>query len=157
MNKPLAEYIQDLKRKTGCSIAEISADTGLSEYTLDALESGRICASKAEVFLLANYFNFDESELMRINQADRIARESNCDQAVSNGPTSSLVNNAPIASKRIQRMKHDLALLNTKPIYVKFYTPCAELRPYIESIVYCRGHNLDYSFEKVLPDGTSQM
>ncbi|WP_194831409.1 AraC family transcriptional regulator [Prolixibacter sp. NT017] len=37
------------------------------------------------------------------------------------------------------------------------HEPSASLSQYIDSITYCRGHNLDYPFEKIIPDGTVQL
>jgi AraC-like DNA-binding protein len=54
-------------------------------------------------------------------------------------------------------MKRDLGLLETRPLNVKLHMPVPPLRPFIDSIVYCKGHDLGHSFERTLPDGTSQL
>jgi AraC-like DNA-binding protein len=40
---------------------------------------------------------------------------------------------------------------------VKLQLPAPPLRTFIESIVYCKGHNLGHEFESALPDGTAQL
>ncbi|HEX6224105.1 MAG TPA: helix-turn-helix domain-containing protein, partial [Chryseolinea sp.] len=61
------------------------------------------------------------------------------------------------SARRIDNIKRDLALLAERPLTMKFHLPAPPLNPFIESIIYCKDHNLGHSFERTLPDGSAQL
>jgi len=137
----------------------LSQSTGICEQDLKKLEGGSVHASRDQVFRLASYFDVSERGFLRINQVSRITLETagyHQSRGVKKGQPI-LFKNSPLCNKRIDNMKRNLRLLETRPLQVKMHVPVPPLPPYIDSIVYCKGHELGHPFESALPDGTTQL
>ena len=159
MNQSFGLQLNAMRNARSISADNLSQHTGITAADLKKLENGTMFASRDQVFRLASYFDVNESEFLRLNQATRITAET----SGKNEPrflkkTSSVLSgNAPLRSKRLDNMKRDLDLLKARTMTVKLHMPIPQLRPFVESIVYCEGHDLGYPFECTLPDGTTQL
>lgn len=160
MNRSFGFHINAMRSARKTSILTLSQSTGISEDDLKRVENGTRPASKDQVLRLASHFGASEVEFLRLNHATRMTLETagrTTSGRSSKTRHSILPKNSPLCRKRIENMKRELALLETRPFTVKWHEPVPALRPFIDSIVYCKGHDLVYSFERTVPDGTSQL
>lgn len=159
MSHSFGLYVNRVRSARKVSIADVARHTGIRESDLAKVESGRICATKDIVLLLADYFEENESELLRLNQVSKITRKTT--NLPGNGQVrerqTPFFKNSLKSAKRIDNIERDLALLIERPVAMKFHRPATPLKPFIESITFCKGHNLGHSFERTLPDGSAQL
>lgn len=159
MERTFGVHINAMRSERSISTDDLSRHTGISREHLSKLENGKIFASRDQVFRLASYFDVNESEFLKLNQATRITAETrdwNAGRSLRK-KSSVLSNNAILCARRVDNMKRDLDLLKVRTVTVKLHTPLPQLRPFVDSIVYCEGHELGRPFESSLPDGTTQL
>ena len=100
----------------------------------------------------------DESEIIKLNQLTKIFVETgDVHASLSQRNQSLLFKHARLATERIENMKKDLSFLESWNVCVKLHVPSPALFAFIDSIVYCKGHNLGREYETTIPDGTAQM
>lgn len=159
MNRSFGAHINSMRTACGISIQALAQRTGILEQDLKELEAGTAYAAKDQVFRLACYFGESESELLRLSQASRIRLETAAQPCATSfkKKQSILIKNAPLCGRRIENIQRDLSLLEMLSPSIRLHMPMNQLRPFIDSIVYCKGHNLGHPFERSLPDGTSQL
>lgn len=159
MNQTFGLHIRSRREAGMASVHDLCLGTGIALNEIQNIEAGAVCATKEQVFRLANFFNCNARDFLRLNQVNRIALETTgCHTGQSVGQyRSAFFKNSPLATRRIENMQRELNSLESGAFNVKFHIPRPELSVYIESIVYCKGHNLGHLFEKVLPDGAAQL
>jgi AraC-like DNA-binding protein/transcriptional regulator with XRE-family HTH domain len=141
------EYIRELWHKKGSPISDIASATGILPSLLNQIINGKANPTKEQVFRLAGYFNADVREMLVVYEQERLFTEQKSASHFA----------ASVSSKRSRNMMEYLLKLKENHLEIKHWKPGYPLNLYIESIIYCNGHNLDYPFEKVLPDGTVQL
>lgn len=142
------KYIKDVRTERQESQEDVAYCLSVGSDFISKLENGHIYATKEHLFKLSSYFDHDINDMLVAYQKDRIFSE------VKKG---NRLSNTLISFKRNQNMKRTLSQLCKGQIQVKLHKPSYPLNSYIENIVYCKGHNLDNSFEKMLPDGSVQL
>ncbi len=158
MTQSFGSYISDLRRTRSISLTDVVNGTGITEASLRKLESGKVYASKEQVFRLAGFFNVAEHEVLRLSQENRIHLETA--HYIKHG---SFTKRHPTPGgngsydRRIANLQRDLEVLGTRAVSIRLHVPAPELGPLIDSIVYCKGHELGHPFEVTLPDGSSQL
>lgn len=154
-------YIQELRIKKGRDLQDVASYLEITPALLSKVEKGRVNATKAQVFQLAGYFGVDTKEMLIIYQRGRIIAETKDSHKTESLPAgkakSCLTRNRGIASRRYQHMIHTLSKLRESQLQVKLYKPAYPLNLYIDNILYCKEHQLDHTFEKILPDGGVQL
>ena len=156
MQQFFGSYINGVRNARKISIAALAMNTGMSENDLANLERGTICASKEMVVRLANYFGESETEFLKKNQASKVTSQKVV-SPVNEHQIPFFKNSKKTAKKRIENIERDLNLLAIHPLTMKFHQTAAPVNQFIESIIYCQGHNLGHSFERTIPDGTAQL
>lgn len=159
MAQSFGSYITTIRNGHKVSMSDLAQETGIVLSDFEKIEKGLIHPSKDEIFRLANYLKFDVSEFLHRSQESRINCELNMhgDGKTCINGHASLVRSPALYARRIENMKRDLSRLANQPVIVKLHEPAVPLRTFIDSIVYCQGHDLGYPFETALPDGTSQL
>src|SRR5690606_19580136 len=153
MSQVFGSYINTIRNAHQVSIFALAQGTGLSFKDLERIEKGLIHASKDQIFRLANYFKLDVRELLLLSQESRVNDLSkHGGRETSEKHRASLMRSPALYARRIENMQRDLSRLTDQPINIKFHEPAAPLRPFINSIVYCQGHDLGHPFERALPD-----
>lgn len=160
--KSIGPYLRKLRLDKGDTIQEIASNLDIEPDLLYNIEKGQANATKIQVVKFASYFGIDEKEMLITYQCNRILSEIGDNEitegAVQKGKTMScLLKSKEKASRRYQNMMHELLQLLNGQMDVKFHKPSYPLNQYIESMVYYSGHNLDYTYEKILPDGVVQL
>lgn len=157
----VGQYIRVLRNEKGCALQDVASYLELAPDLLDKIERGKRNITKGRIFDLAGYFEVNENDLLVRYQEERILSELHnskfSERIGRTRQTRSTTGNHPDLAKRHQNMIHELSRLRERKIQVKAHKPAYPLSLYIENIIYCDGHNLDYGVEKVMPDGTVQL
>lgn len=143
MDQSFGFHIRKIRNDGGISVGDLAHRTGISEGEIHKIEAGAITASRDQVFRLANHFNADENDIIKLNQVTKIQ--------------SAPFKHSRLATERIDNMKKDLSFLESRNVIVRMHVPTPALVPFIESILYCKGHNLGRAYETAIPDGTAQL
>jgi len=133
----VGQYIQQLRKEV--PIWEIASTIGMSTELLAKIMQGKIHATREQLFSLSSCFKINFKDLMINYQSERLLSETKTHP------------------KRQLNMMEYLSKLRTSNIQIRHHRPSFPLNQSIESIIYCKGHNLDYPFETVNPDGTVQL
>ncbi len=159
MHQTFGTHIKAMRNARRIPISIVAQRTGIGLEDLAKIESGRIYASFDQLFRLADYFGVREAQFLQLNQLSRIKSELSGHHCgtIARIHKCRPVKNFTLSAKRIENMKRDLSILEESAVSVKLHIPDPQLRPFINSIVYCKGHDLGHPFEKALPDGTSQL
>lgn len=159
MNRSFGFHINAMRITRGISIPVLAQNIGITEEDLKKLETGTFHASKDQILRLASYFEVSEREFLQLDRASRIESETAepRDTTLFKKSPSALLKNSVLGARRIENMQRDLNILETRSVSIKMHVPVPPLRPFIDSIIYCKGHDLGHPFERTLPDGTSQL
>lgn len=158
MSEAFGSYITNIRNTHKVSISALAQGTGIPFNDLERIEKRLIHASRDQIFRLANYFNLGVRELLQLSQESRINELSkHGGRESSERHQASLMRSPALYARRIENMQRDLFRLADQPINIMFHEPAVSLRPFIDSIVYCQGHDLGHPFERALPDGMSQL
>ncbi len=157
MDQSFGFHIKKLRDGGGISVGDLAHRTGISEGEIQKIEAGSIVASRDQIFRLASYFNADEKDIIKINQLTKISIETGDQRSSPRNDKSILFKHSRLASRRIDNMRKDLSFLEDRSVNVKMHTPAPALVPFIETILYCKGHNLGRAYETSIPDGTAQL
>lgn len=156
--KGFGHYVQELRKNAGKREADICDFLNISPAQLYQIENNKITIGKDLVFKLAIFMNGDLRELLILHQQDRIISEiknidfTNAGLYKENGYSSDAAMNA-----RHQNLLKTYTMLVDTDFNVQAHKPSYPLDELIESITYCKAHNLNYEYEKIMPYGSAQL
>lgn len=159
MNQDFGSHIRRIRSQEEMTVRDLARLSGIPESEIVRIEEGAIIASREQTMLLAAHLNIDEREVFQLHQLTKISVEQENSIGNSGAPKlrSSLFRHSRLASQRLSNLNDDLSLLERSSVTVKMHVPTAPLRPFIENILYCKGHNLGRRYETAIPDGTAQL
>lgn len=150
----LGRYLANLRVENGTPFREICTFLDITPMLLDKIEKGHVLLTKNQAVKMASYFGIDVKEVLVKFQKDRIALEL---KNMRNNGDFIQANCLEASSKKLQNMYGELEKIKKSQLQVEVRKPSYPLNLFIESIMFCKGHHLDYANETVLPDGSVQL
>ncbi|MFC4870604.1 helix-turn-helix domain-containing protein [Negadavirga shengliensis] len=153
----LGLYLRKIREHRRLSLEKVAEYLEIRSSLLMDIESGKQIPSKRLLLQWGGLFSMDEIELLQNYQKQRIQHELNGKTDGLRATTGITVNAPQAFPTRHQNMIHELTELTERDLVIKVHKPLYPLNQYIESITYYHGRRPDYSWERVIPDGMTQL
>ena len=156
MNMALGTHLGTLRKNAGLSIDDLSRILDVPTDIWTRVELNRINPDKRMLLKAADYFNQPAADLLSRSLFENLDNEK--EEAIKGKPLkSSLIKDNASSIRRIQNFGQHALALKRGTYTAKFFAPPEDLRGYLESVVYCLGHDLSLSTERILPECRPQL
>lgn len=135
-------YIGKIKEKEKYSVEQFAQISPGHTDVIWNIEQGKILPSKWELLQIAGRLGLDEKKLMVAHQQQLIAKGSEKSHTVS---------------ERVRLLERELQQWQKKYSSIKLFRVNGPLVDYLESIIYFESLDQSHAYEKVMPDGMSQL
>jgi AraC-like DNA-binding protein len=119
------------------------------------IERNEINPENRVLLKAAGYFGLAEKKLLAESFREKVNSEAKYKQSKSEKST--LIKSNCLGIRRIDNIRNCSSTLERVPYAAKFFSPPAGLTHFLECVVYCKQHNLDRPFERIFPDGGTQL
>ncbi|WP_276368785.1 helix-turn-helix domain-containing protein [Chryseolinea sp. H1M3-3] len=155
MNAGLGEYLRTLRNRANLSVDDLANVLELPASVWARIERNEINPENRVLLKAAGYFGLSEKKLLAECFKEKVFSETT--NKYNRIEKSMLLKSNGLGMRRIDNIRNSSSALERVPYAAKFFRPPVDLDHALECVVYCKHHNLDRPFERILPDGGTQL